>query len=158
MTPRKALAFVEKHGIVLESARGPVPSLAETIAGEPIRRSWWGHPKGDAIFACSRAIWNSKDVLTCRLIDGKVTYVHRRLWPALARLSDNFRRDRLAPIKEIHTTAGKHRIDTVPFSQWISPQESRKAARLSAEKAIALLEGAGLTKMRTVITATGRGS
>jgi hypothetical protein len=150
MTPRKALAFVEKRGLVLESARGPVPSLAETIAGEPIRGSWWGHPKGDSIFACSRLIRNSKDVLTCRLIDGKVTYVHRRLWPALVRLSDNFNADRLAPIKEIHTAAGKHRIDTVPFSQWVSPKERRTGSKLSAEQAIALLEGAGMTKLGSV--------
>ena len=147
MTPREALAFAEKRGIILESARGPVPSLAETIAGEPMRGGWWGHPKADSIFACSRAIRNSKDVLICRLIDGKVTYVHRRLWPALLRLSDNFRADRLAAIKEVHTAAGKHRIDTVPFSQWVSPEERRKGARLSASEAIALLEGAGMTKL-----------
>jgi hypothetical protein len=147
MTPRQALAFVEKRGIVLESARGPVPSLAETIAGEPIRGSWWGHRKGDSIFACSRAIRNSKDVLTCRLIDGKVTYVHRRLWPALVRLSDNFSANRLAPIKEIHTAAGKHRIDTVPFSRWISPEVTRKGGKLSAGQASALLERAGMAEL-----------
>ena len=148
MTPRKALAFVEKRGIVLESARGPVPSLAETIAGERIRGSWWGHPKGDSNFACSRAIRSAKDVLTCRLIDGKVTYVHRRLWPALVRLSDNLGADRLARITEIHTAAGKHRIETVPFSRWISPAEMREGARLSKEQAIALLERAGITTLR----------
>ena len=147
MTPRQALAFVEKRGIVLESARGPVPSLAEAIAGKPIRGSWWGHPKGNTIFACSRAIRASKDVLTCRLIEGKVTYVHRRLWPAIVRLSDNFRADRLAPIKEVHTAAGKHRIETVPFSRWIPRDEIRKGARLSMEQAIALLEGAGISKV-----------
>jgi hypothetical protein len=148
MTSRQALAFVEKRGIVLESARGPVPSLAETIAGEPVRGSWWGHPKGNAIFACSRAIRNSDDVLTCRLIDGKVTYVHRRLWPALVRLSGSFAADRLAPIREIHTAAGKHKVKTVAFSQWISPDELRKGVGLSTEEAIALLKSAGLTKVK----------
>jgi hypothetical protein len=39
------LAFVEKHGVVMESGRGPVPSLAEAIAGEPIRGSWWGQER-----------------------------------------------------------------------------------------------------------------
>ena len=144
MTPRQALAFVEKRGIVLESARGPVPSLAETIAGEPLRGSWWGHPKGDAIFICSRAIRNSTDVLTCRLIDGKVTYVHRRLWPALVRLSGNFKADRLAPIREIHTAAGKHKVKTVSFSRWVSPEEGRKSARLSVEEAVGLPEETGM--------------
>src|SRR5438876_7163852 len=41
MTPKQALSFVKTHGIVLESARGPVPNLAETIAGQPISGSWW---------------------------------------------------------------------------------------------------------------------
>jgi hypothetical protein len=144
MTPRKALAFVEKHGIVLESARGPVPSLAETIAGEPLRGSWWGHRKGETIFACTRALRNSKDILTCRLIDGKVTYVHRRLWPALVRLAGNFRAARLAPLQEIHTETGKHRIETMPFSSWVSPKEKRLASLLSKEEAAALLADAGL--------------
>ena len=36
--------FVERHGVVLASARGPVPNVAEAVAGEPIRGSWWGHP------------------------------------------------------------------------------------------------------------------
>jgi hypothetical protein len=144
MTPRQALAFVEKCGIVLESARGPVPNLAETIAGEPIRGSWWGHPKGETIFACSRAIRGSKEVLTCRLVDGKVTYVHRRLWPALARLAGRFKADRLAPIREVHTAAGKHKIETMAFSQWISPRDLEKSASLSADEAIALLEKAGM--------------
>jgi hypothetical protein len=126
-----------------------VPSLAETIAGEPIRGSWWRHPTGDAIFACSREIRNSKDILTCRLIDGKVTYVHRRFWPALARLSGNFKADRLAPIREIHTAAGKHRIEKAAFSRWISADVHRESASLSVEKATALLEGAGLSRLHS---------
>ena len=149
MTPQQALAFVKKCGIVLESGRGPVPSLAETIAGEPIRGSWWGHPKGDTIFVCSRAIRNSKDVLTCRLIDRKVTYVDRRLWPALARLCGNFNADRLAPIREIHTASGKHRIEKVSFSQWISAAVRRESASLSVGEATALLESAGLPGLRS---------
>ena len=149
MTPRQAIAFVKKRGIVLESARGPVPSLAETIAGEPLRASWWGHPKGDVIFACSRAVRSSEDVLTCRLIGGKVTYVHRRLWPALVRLSDNLKAERLAPIREIHTATGKHKVATTKFSQWISAAEIQRARRLSEEQGIALLEEAGLTGLKS---------
>src|SRR3990172_7740728 len=88
MTPKQALAFVKTNGVVLESGRGSVPSLAEAVAGGPIRGSWWGHPKGNDIFLCSRAVRQSPDVLVCRLVGGKVTYVHRRLWPALVRLAE----------------------------------------------------------------------
>ena len=144
MTPKQALSFVETNGIVLESARGPVPSLAETIAAEAIRGSWWAHPKGKAIFACSRAIRNSKDVLTCRLVEGKVTYVHRRLWPALARLSERFAPARIAAIKEVHSATGAHRIETVAFPAWVPSDEMRKGAKLSIEQAAALLESAGM--------------
>ena len=39
-------AWIERHGIVLERARGAVPSLVAAIAGEPVRGSWWGIPRG----------------------------------------------------------------------------------------------------------------
>lgn len=144
MTPRQALSFVKTNGIVLESARGPVPSLAETIAGKAIRGSWWAHPKGKTIFACSRAIRNSKDVLICRLVEGKVTYVHRRLWPALARLSERFLPARIAAIREVHSATGAHRIEAVAFPKWVPSEEMRKGVKLSVEQAAALLESAGM--------------
>ena len=50
MNEKEALAFVEHHAIVLQAARGPLPNLAEAIAGGAIRGSWWGHPKGKEIF------------------------------------------------------------------------------------------------------------
>ena len=92
MTPKQAIAFVKANGVVLESGRGPVPSLAEAIAGAPIRGSWWTHSNAKTIFVCSRAIRESADVLVCRLVGDKVTYVHRDLWPALARLASGFER------------------------------------------------------------------
>ena len=88
MTARGAVAFVRRHGIVLQAARGPVPSLAEAVAGGPIRGSWWGHPQGQAIFAAAEAASEHADVLVCKLVEGKVTYVHRRLWPALVSVGE----------------------------------------------------------------------
>jgi hypothetical protein len=92
---KEALAFVERHGIVLQAARGPVPNLAEAIAGGPIRGSWWGHTKGKEIFRAADAICESPNVLVCKLIGGKITYVHRRLWPALVKLAPRFREEQL---------------------------------------------------------------
>ena len=138
MTPKQALKFVKTHGIVLESARGPVPSLAETIAGQPIRGSWWKHPKRNTIFLCSRAVRNSTDVLVCRAVSGKVTYVHRRLWPALVRLAERFGHDQLDSIREIHTASGKHKIEVTAFPQWVPPGVISAAAKLTANRAAAL--------------------
>jgi hypothetical protein len=82
------LEWVREQGIVLQSARGPVPNLAEYVAGEPIRGSWWGHASGHEIFAVLSRVLNSPDVIATRLVNGKVTLIHRRLWPALFRVAD----------------------------------------------------------------------
>jgi hypothetical protein len=60
-----------------------LPSLTTLVAGEPIRGSWWGHATGHEIFHAATALGHHRDVLVVRLISGKVTFVHRRLWPAL---------------------------------------------------------------------------
>src|SRR6478609_8748449 len=67
VTPKQLLKFVEKHGIVLQAARGPVPSLAEHITGEPIKGSWWGHAKGHEIFELLSRVSEHPDVLVCKL-------------------------------------------------------------------------------------------
>jgi len=135
MTPRAAIAFVRRHGIVLESARGPVPNLAEAVAGRPIKGSWWGHAKGHQIFGLTRAVRASPDVVTCRLLNGKVTYVHRRLWPALVRLAPRFARRDLAVLNEVHTLLGRHELRIVPFPRWVPGMVLQAASHLSAREA-----------------------
>lgn len=115
MTTDEALGFVREHGVVLEAASGPAPSFASAIAGGPIRGSWWGHARGREIFALTRAVRDCPDVLVCRLVDGKITYVHRRLWPALVRVAERFPRKHLAKIDEKHTASGKHVSEEVAF-------------------------------------------
>lgn len=135
MTPAEALAWVRKHGIVLQAARGPVPSLAEAIAGGPIRGSWWGHPKAHEIFQLAEAVCDSGEVLVCKLLDGKVTYVHRRLWPALFKLSSRFRKQQLAKVWSEHTASGVHELRQVPFPKWVPPEVVAEAATLSLSQA-----------------------
>ena len=84
MNPKEALAFVERHGIVLQAARGPVPNLAEAIAGGPVRGSWWGHPKGKEIFRAAKVIYESPNVLVCKR-RSVTDYAHRRLIDESAR-------------------------------------------------------------------------
>lgn len=96
-TPAQALAFVRKHGIVTMTSSSK-PSLVEAIVGGPVKGSWWGHAKGRLIFELADALHDSKDVLSLKLVDGKVTFLHRSLWPALARVVDDKEgRRRLSP-------------------------------------------------------------
>jgi hypothetical protein len=139
MNRRTALTFVERHGIVLESAHGPVATFADAVAGERVRGNWWSHPMSHQIFALTRLLRNSPDVLVCRLVDGKITYVHRRLWPALVRLAGELKQDRLAEIRELHTSLGTHQVHLRAFPEWVPAPVHRAAARLTvAEARIAL--------------------
>ncbi len=139
MTPKQALAFVKKHGVVLQAARGVVPSFAEHVAGGPIRGSWWGHAKGHAIFELATAVSEHPDVLVCKLVGGKISYVHRRLWPALVKLAARFDEKTLARVSEEHTARGHHRSLTTPFPEWVSEQVAREAEQLSVADAEQLL-------------------
>jgi hypothetical protein len=129
------LAWLEARGIALLSAKGPVPNLAEAIAGEPIQGSWWGHPKSHAIFAIVETVTDSPDVLVCKLIDGKVTLVHHRVWPALVALAAEIGPDRLARVDQEHTPSGKHVNHVTPFPDWVPTDVLAEGRGLSREEA-----------------------
>lgn len=136
MTPRQAAAFVRKHGVVLEAATGSVPSLAEAIAGTTIRGSWWAHPRCHEIFELTRAKREARTILVCRLVDGRITYVHRRLWPSLVRAAGHFPTQWLARIHEVHTARGNHLTREVAFPAWVSDEVSADASTLFEEEAV----------------------
>jgi hypothetical protein len=134
-TTQQALAFVERHGAVLLAAHGPLPNLAEAIAGEPIRGSWWGHAKGRDIYRLSGAVEDSGDVVTLKLVRGKLTLIHRRLWPALVKLESRFERSQLARVWSEHTQSGAHRSRHEPFPSWVPAEVTRAAASISETEA-----------------------
>lgn len=140
LDPAEAVGFVERHAVVLESARGPAPSLAEAVAGEPIRGSWWPHPRSHAIFEAISRVRGAPDVLVCRLVEGRVTYVHSRLWPALLRLRERFEPGRLDAVEEEHTPSGAHRVVAVPFLQRVPLAVVYAADRLEEAEAVSQLE------------------
>lgn len=133
--------FVAKHGVVLASARGQVPSLAEAVAGEPIVGSWWAHPKGRAIFAALSELDDSDDVRCFKLVDGKVTLVHRRAWPALVRLARDgvLEADRVAALQQEHMPTGEHRNIVTAFPDWVDDATARAADALALDAAHAQL-------------------
>jgi len=62
------------------------PSLVSIVAGVLVSGSWWGHPAGQSIYAVGEALDSDPEVLVVKLWRGKLTLVHRRLWPALVRV------------------------------------------------------------------------
>jgi hypothetical protein len=140
VTVDDALRFVEQHGIVLQAARGAVPNLAEAIAGGRIRGSWWGHPKGNEIYAVLEAVSDSPEVLVCKLVDGKITYIHRRLWPALIKLAPRFRREQLAKVWNEHTVSGRHRSRRQAFPAWVPDAVMRQSEELPIAEAEEMLQ------------------
>jgi hypothetical protein len=76
------LATLRRLGLLLETDVR-LPSVASLIAGEPIKGSWWSHEAGQRIFATLCQLADHPDVMFTKLVSGKVTLVHRKLWPEI---------------------------------------------------------------------------
>ena len=135
MDRRQAIDFIRRHGVVLEAAKGLEPSFAEKVAGERIRGSWWSHPKGHEIFALTQGVRDSAVVLTCTLAAGKITYIHRRLWPYFIRMAERFPGGSLDKVHEMHLTSGRHKRQDVPFPDWIPAKALLTGRTVSIQRA-----------------------
>ena len=79
---KTALQTLRRLGLLLETdAR--LPSVASLIAGEPVSGSWWSHALAQKIFTTLGEFEDHRDVMFTKLISGKVTLVHRKLWPEI---------------------------------------------------------------------------
>ena len=59
-----------------------LPNIVTLLTGEAVSKSWWSHPKGRLIFAVLSDLSEHPDVLFSKLLNGKVTLIHHKLWPA----------------------------------------------------------------------------
>jgi hypothetical protein len=140
VTPAQAVEFVAQHGIVSEAAyRGDIPVLAAAVAGDKLRGNWWSHPRSREIFSATRAVREAPQVLVCRIVDGKISFVDERLWPALVRAAERFPVGHLARVREVHTASGKHRVEETPFPNWVPAPVAANARRLTLAQALAAL-------------------
>ena len=76
------LAKLKEHGLLLQTDAN-LPNVCALVAGAPVRGSWWAHPRSHEIFRVNCELAEHPDVLVSKLISGKVTYLHRTLWPAI---------------------------------------------------------------------------
>ena len=139
MDYKKVKSFIKKHGVVLGSANGPVPKLTDFIAEETINGSWWGHAKGHEIFNIFNTMQDDLDLLMCRLINGKITVIHKRVWPAIVRLSSEIDKKHIAKVIQEHTASGKHIRKDIPYPKWVPEDVFRLSKTLTKKEASELL-------------------
>jgi hypothetical protein len=84
-------------------------------------------------------VHDSSDVLRCRLVDEKITYAHRRVWPALVRLAKTIGPRRLDRQAQEHTPSGAHRTVTTRFPKWVPADVAAEARGLTEEEASTVL-------------------
>ena len=135
MTPRAAMDFIRYHGVVVESAKGLEPSFAAHVAGERISGSWWGHPKGHEIYELTQKVHDSRAVLTCTLAKGRITFIHRRLWPSFVKLASHFVEGAFDKVREVHTESGRHQRRDIAFPEWVDEHTRSVAASLANAQA-----------------------
>ena len=80
-TANAVLEALAKHGLLPEQDK-ELPNAVTLVTGQCLHASWWSHPKGRLIFATLTELARHPDVLFTKLLRGKVTLVHRRLWPS----------------------------------------------------------------------------
>jgi hypothetical protein len=95
-------AELDRIGLLLQHD-AELPSATALLAGAPIVGSWWGHPLGKQLYEWLSEFEHGAGALSLKLVNGKVTYVAARLWPAVLALVVTGAAER---VKEL-TNAGK---------------------------------------------------
>src|ERR1700749_2578424 len=75
------MSELSSSGILMVTDKA-LPSAAAIVAGEPIRGSWWAHPKSHEIFRMNVRVTEHSGVLVAKLVSSKNTFIYRSLWPA----------------------------------------------------------------------------
>jgi len=142
----RAFRELERTGVLLVSD-AVLPSLAGLVAQTPIHGSWWSHPEAHAIFLLAKKLGDHPEALTVRLLSGKFTYVHRRLWPSLfavAGAREPWQLDGLpaaaAALLDDVTTQGVARVDHLAAERGLKVKTLGDAARQLEARLLAYSE------------------
>jgi hypothetical protein len=150
---QRVLQELSDRGFLLMSD-AKLPSVTGIVAQEPIRGSWWGHAKGREIFAVSEQLSIHQDVLVTKLVSGKVTFIHRPLWPALVQIAgsrDAWQLDGISGVAQ--SLLSKVTQDGVVRTDLLGEFEAAKPKELG--QAVAELENRLLVYGKQVHTESG---
>jgi len=86
MTFEELLDHLQEYDLLLD-ADPKFPSVTGFVVGDNVRGSWWNHPQSHEMYGLCCRLHDHPDVLLVKLISGKVTLVHRPLWPAVFTLA-----------------------------------------------------------------------
>lgn len=79
---RHLLRILRAQGLLLKQDRA-LANVVSILVGHSVAGSWWAHREAHRIFRALSALAHRPEVLVAKLVAGKDTFVHRRLWPAL---------------------------------------------------------------------------
>lgn len=68
---------------LLLSSDSKFPSVSDLVIGPGVNGPWWSHPNAHEMYRLVCELSSHPDVLTAKLISGKVTLIHRSMWPAV---------------------------------------------------------------------------
>ena len=97
-----AIGRLDDWGFVLDSDPR-LPSWPSLVVERPVRGSWWADPEVHLIHRAGSSLIAHRDVLHVVLISGKLTCVHRRMWPsflAVALAAEDWKFDGLTAIEQ----------------------------------------------------------
>jgi hypothetical protein len=81
-------SYLQEHGLLMV-VDNHFPSYVTMITKEPIKGSWWGHPKGNFIYNSLNAVLDRPDILQVKLLNKKTTLVQKEHWSALVSLAES---------------------------------------------------------------------
>jgi hypothetical protein len=79
---QEALRQLRAYGLLLVQD-ALLPCVTTIVAGGPVRGSWLGDPSARETYSVLVGLEEHPEVLQTKLVSGKVTMVHRDLWPAV---------------------------------------------------------------------------
>jgi len=121
-----ALEHLDERGLVLDSDP-KLPSVPSLVVERTVRGSWWADPEVHLIHRLGSRFTGHEDVLHVVLVSGKLTCLHKRLWPAFLAVAlgnEQWKVDGLS-------TAGKAMLARLRREQRLTADEPDLPARAS---------------------------